>query len=255
MRRLSLIFPLLLLSQLVWAKTQPMHADTDTSADWTMLMQFLLGDAKDTSGAEDQRQLLEQKLALQDRILAEAKRVGVSEHPDVKVKIELARRRILVEAYWEQWFHQHPITEQQIKALYAEIRKFNDGRQYRLSQIVVKADAAARKALDSLERKKDFADVAKELSEDNATKSQGGDLGWLWKSDLVPSMARALDFLKPGQFTSTPIAVSDKLLIVRLDETRKQDYPTLDEIRIKLGNILRLRAQQQELARLREAMH
>ncbi len=215
------------------------------------LVQFILGNAKQGPETDRRRQQVQQELALQEAVVKEADRLGVSKRPDVNAKIELARRRVVVEAYWEDFFRRNPVAEAALGQLYKDLKSVNGDSQYRLSQILVKDADGARKVLDAL-KKKSFSEVAKQMSSDEATQSQGGDVGWRWKSELVPPVARALEFLKPGEITTPPISMPAGLLIVKLDEVRKQDFPALETLKSELEVALRLQAQQKELARLRE---
>lgn len=250
MNKTSALLALAFFSQALMASDTLPRAGTAGSSERTALIQHLLGDAKTSPDTELRRERIGQELALQDQILVEADRLGLAGRADVQAKIELARRSLIVDAFWEDFFRKNPVKEAAVKARYQELSHANGNTQYRLSQIFVKDDAAARKVLEALSRKKSFADVAQEMTQDAATRAQGGDLGWRWKTEVVPTVARLLDFLKPGEYTRQPIVTPTGVLIVRVDASRKQDFPTFDKLRPELENMLRLQAQQTELARL-----
>lgn len=250
MKSISAFLALAILSQPLMASEGTARYGASDSAARSSLVQHLMGDAKAGADANVRRERIQQELALQDKILAEADRLGLAKRSDVEARIELSRRRVIVDSYWEDFFSKNPVKEDAIKARYRELSQANGNMQYRLSQIFVKDDAAARQVLDALSRKKSFADVAKDMSQDPATRSSGGDLGWRWKTEVIPEMARLLDFLKPGEYTRQPIITPAGVLIVRVDESRKQDFPSFDKIRPELENALRVQAQQIELARI-----
>ena len=64
------------------------------------------------------------------------------------------------------------------------------------------SDAEARDRLEKLRQKilagADFAEVARENSEDSSA-SKGGDLGWVAPGDTVPEFERVMNSLKPGE--------------------------------------------------------
>ncbi|MDO9365726.1 MAG: peptidylprolyl isomerase [Methylotenera sp.] len=234
------------------AGATPKGSSAEASADKASLITYLLGNEKSLPDAEARRQNIVKELELQDAILDEAIRLGIAGSTDVTAKMELARRAIIVERYWQDFFAKNPLKESILKDTYKELTSVNNGKQYRLSQIVVTNDDDARKVLAALKSKAAFAKVAAEFSKDAATKPNGGDLGWRWMSDLLPQVRRVLDFLKPGEYTEIPVLVPGGLVILRLEETRPQALPDFDKIRPELENSLRLQIQQQELARMQK---
>ena len=105
--------------------------------------------------------------------------------------------------------------------------------QVSLSQIFLKIEAGegvlsgaqerleeARKQLDT---GADFADVARELSEDPGTASEGGDFGCFTPGMLgVPEFERAAAELKPGQ-VSEPVLTKLGYHLIQLREIRESD--------------------------------
>ena len=63
------------------------------------------------------------------------------------------------------------------------------------------AFAEAQRALDELRQGEDFAVVARRYSDDLSNREQGGDLGWVKRSQLVPAFAQAAWSARTG----TPI--------------------------------------------------
>ena len=61
------------------------------------------------------------------------------------------------------------------------------------------AKARAEAALGRIRGGADFAQVAKEMSEDPATASRGGDLGLIAAGELVPEVDKLIQSLKPGE--------------------------------------------------------
>lgn len=226
----------------------------DQSTDSSALQQYLLGDVKKGPSADVQRRLIGEELALQDALIEEAKHKGLTKGKEFDARVELARRQIIVQRYWEDYFDKLPADEKGLRALYDKASASNGDRQYRLSQILVKDNEQAMTVLASLKKKESFADTAKKYSLETMTKERGGDLGWQWKANFVPQVAQTLAFLKTGEYTLVPVAVPAGLLIVRLDATRKQTFPTFDELKPQLMGALRQQAQQKELARLKSAM-
>jgi peptidyl-prolyl cis-trans isomerase D len=68
-----------------------------------------------------------------------------------------------------------------------------------------KSKAKAEEAIRRAKAGEDFGKIARELSEDTATASQGGDLGFVGKGEMVPQFEEAVFALKKGEITPQPV--------------------------------------------------
>ncbi len=73
--------------------------------------------------------------------------------------------------------------------------------------------------LNEIKAGKDFADEAKVYGEDG-TKTNGGDLGWFGKGDMVPEFEKAVYALKPGEMTQDLVETQYGYHIIKLVETK-----------------------------------
>src|SRR5690606_6024652 len=96
----------------------------------------------------------------------------------------------------------------------------------------VVSESDARQRLDSLRRRilngEDFAELAKAHSDDKASASRGGDLGWASPGMFVPSFEQAMAQLAPGEI-SEPFRSNFGWHIVQVLERRQRD--ATDELR------------------------
>ncbi len=244
------ILPLLLISQTAFAVEGKVVENSAGGISQSVLTEFLLGDLKQAPDADSRRSRLQQDLALQDAILKEANRLGLTERPNVQAAVELARRRAIVGAYWGNFFQKNPIPESAVRDGYANLAKLNGTRQYRLSRILVKDEAAAQKVLDELKAKKSFSAVAKNQSVDEGTRQKGGDLGWRWKSEINPLVREKLEKAKPGELIGPLKPNPGLFLFVKLEEQREQAMPEFEKLKPEIERGLRQRAEQAELTRL-----
>ena len=101
----------------------------------------------------------------------------------------------------------------------------------------------------------DFAELAREFSDDYATKHNGGDTGLFKRGEMAPTFEAVAFALQPGEI-SQPVETSFGVHILRLVERREPYLLPLDEIREQLrDHVLGERmeaAVEQETERLRQ---
>jgi parvulin-like peptidyl-prolyl isomerase len=93
-------------------------------------------------------------------------------------------------------------------------------------QIVVPSQEDAVRVLIRLASGEPFADVAREASVDDATREQGGDLGWFFRGQgVADAQVEALAFAgQPGQVKG-PVAVPEGYVIVQTVTGATQQVP------------------------------
>jgi peptidyl-prolyl cis-trans isomerase D len=129
--------------------------------------------------------------------------------------------------------------------------KFTQPRRLKVRHILLRADikdaeglAKARKKADAVREEavqgKDFARLAKQVSEDPGTKDRGGDLGYISKGQVVPEFEEAAFALKPGEI-SPVIQTAFGLHILKVDEIQEQKTEPLDKVRDQIRTLLQTR--------------
>lgn len=73
--------------------------------------------------------------------------------------------------------------------------------QVRVAHILFDKQEDADKALQQLQAGADFAAVAKQVSKDEATRDNGGELGWIPRDVMPPEFEQAAFALQPGQIS------------------------------------------------------
>lgn len=110
----------------------------------------------------------------------------------------------------------------------------------KLSEIVSESDAQQKMTMikERLDHGGDFAELARQYSED-ASANSGGDLGWVNPGDTVPQFEKAMNLLAPGE-TSEPVRTPFGYHIIQVQERRKQDM-TQEAARFKARQEIRTR--------------
>lgn len=93
----------------------------------------------------------------------------------------------------------------------------------KLSEIMSDSDAQQRMVMikERLDNGADFAELARQYSED-ASANSGGDLGWVNPGDTVPQFEQAMNLLAAGEI-SEPVRSPFGWHIIQVQDRRKQD--------------------------------
>ncbi|OHE85240.1 MAG: molecular chaperone SurA [Lysobacterales bacterium RIFOXYD1_FULL_69_11] len=117
-----------------------------------------------------------------------------------------------------------------------EVRDASQGEpsmvtQYRASHILVRVgngveDAEAKASADTLRARiaggADFAEVARESSQDTSSQARGGDLGWFTRDQFGPEFGTAVAALADGE-VSQPLRTEAGWHIIQRQESRQAD--------------------------------
>ena len=124
------------------------------------------------------------------------------------------------------------LTDEAIKARYDRDVAGKAGEQEAHARhILVTDEDAAKAVIVELKGGADFAELAKKNSTDPAGSTNGGDLGFFKRGDMLPEFAEAAFGLQPGQVTETPIKTRFGWHVIRLEELRTAPPPALDQVR------------------------
>lgn len=182
----------------------------------------------------------------------EAVRRGIDKKPEIKGIIELQSKDLLGKALVEDYLKQNPVPDSQLKAEYDKLKAATGNTEYQPKHILVADEKLATDIIANLNSKKPpkFEDLAKKHSKD-ASAQQGGDLGWLAPSNLVPEFSTAMVKLKKGQITAAPVKSQFGWHVIKLQDVRAIDYPPFDKVKGRLAGQLAQQHVRKLLAELR----
>ncbi len=173
---------------------------------------------------------------------------------------EAARRSIIINNYVEKKVHAKiKVTDEDVRRFYdVNQAKFRKDTQLRASHILcgVGANASAeekqkakRKAADLLKKVKGGADFAKLAKENSScpSKTQGGDLGFFGRGEMVPPFEQAAYALKPGQ-VSDVVESKYGYHIIKLTDTKKPEIIKFEDVKERIRELLTTQKKQDALA-------
>ena len=147
------------------------------------------------------------------------------------LEIQLQRRGIPMEAYRRQIetdllldkiaLQETKVSDEEVLAYYKSHRdEFKRGPRVKARMMLFKDKSSAEAVLDALKDPgADFAGLASSLSEDDATKANGGDMGYFERNDYAPAISDAAFKLKPGQISGL-IEGPDGWVILKVEDRK-----------------------------------
>ena len=190
-------------------------------------------------------------------IAQEVMKLGLEKEIDLRDQITQLRQNLYLQAYIEDYLKNNPITTEKLREEYNKQKQYlgngsDSITQYKISQIVIRSESEAIGVIGRLQAGDSFAKVAKEVSLDPATKTQGGVLGWVAPQQLAPPILDALGTIVKGGFTKTPIKVSDAWVVIRIDDTRSSKIASFEASQSQLKQAIIQQYLAEALKRLRE---
>ena len=190
-------------------------------------------------------------LLVQRLVLKQALDKKWDQDPAVITKLVRARESALTESFLENASMPepgYPSDAELTEAYEASKSKLIIPRGYKLAQIYIATD---KSKLDGVQKQlkaknADFAAIARANSEEAASASRGGEIGWLSEDQIQPEIRAKLPDLTPGAVTE-PIRLQDGWHIIKLLELREPRTPALDEIRDSF--VTQLRADRSRIKR------
>ncbi|MEM4398172.1 MAG: peptidylprolyl isomerase [Candidatus Woesearchaeota archaeon] len=168
---------------------------------------------------------------------------------DFKRDLEITKERILANyAVKRNVIDKAKATDEEIKKEYEkEKENFRQKEQVKASHILIrvynnmtkeekeKAQQKAKKILEDAIAGKDFAQLAKENSEDG-TAQNGGELGWFEKGRMVPEFENACFTGEVGKVYPKLVQTQFGYHIIKIEDKKPEGYKTLDEVKESLKN-------------------
>ena len=143
-------------------------------------------------------------------------------------------------------------TDDAMKKVYEDASKQITGEQeVHARHILVESEDDAKTVKAELDKGADFAELAKKKSKDPGA-SDGGDLGFFTKEQMVPEFSAVAFALEPGKI-SDPVKSQFGWHIIKVEEKRSRQAPGFDQVKGQIETYVIRKAQADYVAKLREA--
>lgn len=185
----------------------------------------------------DQRSQALDNLVRGEVIAQQAVKDGLDKTGDAPSELALSRLQILQQAGALHYLDDKKPTEAEEKAEYdAQVSQLPK-TEYHARHILVKTQDEAQKIIDQLKKGAKFEDLAKKYSVDSS-KDQGGDLGFFSPRSMVPQFSAAVEGLKKGEYTQTPVQTQFGWHVIQLVDTRDSPVPPFDQVKDKVAQFV-----------------
>src|SRR6478752_1523639 len=175
----------------------------------------------------------------------------VENNEDFKKRLAFTRNRLLMDSLLAAE-GKAATTDEAMKKVYEDASKQIAGEQeVHARHILVPTEEEAKAVVEELKKGADFAELAKKKSKDPGA-SDGGDLGFFTKDQMVPEFSAIAFTLEPGKI-SDPVKSQFGWHIIKVEEKRNRKAPDFDQVKSQIETYVTRKAQADYVAKLREA--
>src|SRR6201995_1066105 len=175
----------------------------------------------------------------------------IADTDEFKKRLTFTRNRLLMDSLLAAK-GKAATTDAEMKKVYEDASKQISGEQeVHARHILVETEDEAKAVKAELDKGADFAELAKKKSKDPGA-SDGGDLGFFTKEQMVPEFSEVAFKLEPGKI-SDPVKSQFGWHIIKVEEKRNRKPPECDQVKAQIETYVTRKAQADYVGKLREA--
>ena len=168
---------------------------------------------------------IKEELVTRELMYQRAVDMKLDQDPVAKALMEQARKMALVDMLIDQHLKKNPITPDAINAEYKrQIDLVKDAEEFNIQMILVRSKDTADEAQKKVNAGEDFEKLASVYSTDNS-KSNGGNVGWVLSTALIPQVSNVVVNLPKGVSTKQPIQTPNGWHIIKIVDKRPFQLP------------------------------
>jgi len=178
---------------------------------------------------------------------AESRKLGDTD--DFKRRLAFARERLLMDAALNA-DGKAAVTDEAMHKVYDDASKqISTDEEVHARHILVETEDEAKQVVEELKKGADFAELAKKKSKDPGA-SDGGDLGFFTKEQMVPEFSSVAFSVAPGKI-SEPVKSQFGWHVIKVEEKRSRKPPPFDQVKQQIENYVTRKAQADTVTKLR----
>ncbi|MCO5128872.1 MAG: peptidylprolyl isomerase, partial [Rhodobacteraceae bacterium] len=212
---------------------------------------------------EAKREWLTNYLVDMTLLSQQAEAQKVQDEAEFKRRLAFMRQKALMESLLRD-IGKTALTPEAMQTVYDEaVKQIADEQEVHARHILFRvpdpknakaskaAEDKAKAALARIKKGEDFATVAKELTEDPPGKTDGGDLGYFTKEQMVPEFSEKAFSMEKGQ-VSEPVKTAFGWHIIKVEDKRQRKPPKFDAVKDQIETFVTRKAQIELLNKLRQ---
>lgn len=154
----------------------------------------------------------------------------LASEPDVVAALEVARARLVAQAFIRQQLDSTPISDDELKAQYDAQHSGPATMEYKARHILLETEEDAKSVIEALAGGEDFAELAGSRST-GPSKTVGGDLGWFEADQMVTAFATATAALADGSYSTEPVKTEFGWHVILREDSRETPRPSFESVR------------------------
>ncbi|MEM8973153.1 MAG: peptidylprolyl isomerase [Pseudomonadota bacterium] len=205
-----------------------------TEADMRLAEAEIASDLAQHPAAMRRRLIIE--FLIQNELFAEAAvQQKVNSSAIFKTPTHYWDRRNLRDAFFNEKIR-NQVSDAETRAYYdAQIKNFSGREEVRASHILVRTEDKAKAIFEQIAHDGDFAELARQNSQDSNSSTKGGDLGYFGRGHLAPAMEKAA-FETPVGEIALPVRSQLGWHVIKVVDKRKRQAPTFDAVKDRIRN-------------------
>lgn len=159
---------------------------------------------------------------------------GLESDETFKRQMNFLRQQALRQAYLAK-AAAAAVTEESLRKVYDErVAAMPVVEEIRVRHILLKDRAGAEAAIKGIVAGKPIEEVATSISLDEASKENGGDLGFLTAEQLPQELGAAIATMKIGEISAKPVETPFGFHVLKLEARRKREPPDFADVSAEL---------------------
>ncbi len=184
-------------------------------------------------------------------IVAGARRQGLEKDPELTARLAEIEERLIYGVYLDRRVESQ-VTDAKLRERYENaVKEMPAKKEVHARHILVKTEEEAVTLIAEINKGAGFAETAKKSSV-GPSATQGGDLGYFNRDQMVAAFAEAAFGLKKGDMTQAPVKTRFGWHVIVVEDIREAQPPSFEDKKDELRNEMSQEVVNAEIERLQK---